>query len=151
IGRAYKFQGDARQALACFQQAVEACEGVRRHERFGDVFLPAVHHRAFLALCHTELGTFAAGRVLAEEGLRMAEAVAHPASLMVACYGLGGLALRQGDLSRALPLLERAMGIGQDTGLTALSTFAAEPLGAAYTLGGRVADALPLLTQALEQ
>ena len=27
----------------------------------------------------------------------------------------------------------------------------AEPLGAAYTLGGRVADALPLLTQALEQ
>jgi tetratricopeptide (TPR) repeat protein len=43
------------------------------------------------------------------------------------------------------------MGIGRDTGLTALSTFAAEPLGAAYTLGGRVADALPLLTQAVEQ
>jgi tetratricopeptide (TPR) repeat protein len=32
-----------------------------------------------------------------------------------------------------------------------LSTLLAEPLGAAYTLGGRVADALPLLTQVLEQ
>jgi tetratricopeptide (TPR) repeat protein len=61
------------------------------------------------------------------------------------------LALRQGDLPRALPLLERVMGICQETGLTALSTLLAEPLGAAYTLSGRVADALPLLTQTVEQ
>jgi hypothetical protein len=40
------------------------------------------------------------------------EAVAHPASLMWAYYGIGLLSLRQGDLSRALSLLERAMPAG---------------------------------------
>ena len=40
-----------------------------------------------------------------EEGLRIAEAVAHPASLMVASWGMGLLTLHQGDLPRALPLL----------------------------------------------
>jgi len=110
-----------------------------------------VHYRRWLTCCHAELGTFAEGRAFGEEGLRIAEAVAHPASLMAAYNGLGLLALRQGDLPRALPLLERFMGICQDTGLTAVSTLLAEPLGAAYTLGGRVTDALPLLTQTLEQ
>ena len=152
LGRAYQFQGDFRRALDCFTQAVETLEGVRRHERFDRAFLPAVQSRAWLAWCHAELGTFAEGRALGEEGLRIAEAVAHPVSLMLAWWGIGLLALLQGDLPRALPLLERVMGMCQDTGLTAWSPLIAEPtLGAAYTLGGRVADALPLLTQALEQ
>jgi tetratricopeptide (TPR) repeat protein len=121
------------------------------HERFGGVFLPAVLYRGWLTWCHAELGTFAAGRVLGEEGLRMAEAVGHPASLMTAYNGLGLLVLHQGDLPRAIPLLERAVSIGQDTGLLALSALMAAPLGAAYALGGRLADAVPLLTQTLEQ
>ena len=74
--------------------------------------------RAFLATCHAELGTFAEGRALGEEGLRIAEAVAHPASLIIASWGIGLLALRQGDLHRALPLLERAVGICQDADLS---------------------------------
>ena len=152
LGRAYQFQGDFRRALDCFKQVVEALEGVRRHEFFDRAFLPDVQSRAWLAWCHAELGMFAEGRALGEEGLRIAEAVAHPVSLMLASWGIGLLALLQGDLPRALPLLERVMGMCQDTGLTAWSTLIAEPsLGAAYTLGGRVADALPLLTQALEQ
>jgi predicted ATPase len=89
IGRAYQFQGDSRRAIDYFTHAVEAFEGVRRHERFGDAFLPAVHDRRWLAWCHAELGTFAEGRILGEEGLRIAEAVAHPASLMAAYDGLG--------------------------------------------------------------
>ena len=149
LGRAYHNQGNDRQAVDCFTQAVAALEGVQRRERFGLVFLPAVHARAWLAWCHAELGTFAEGRALGDEGLRIAEAVAHPASLMNAYLGIGWLAFRQGDLPRALPLLERAMGICQDAGLLALSTFMAMPLGTAYTLGGRVADALSLLTAAV--
>ena len=94
---------------------------------------------------------FAEGRALGEEGLRIAEAVAHPASLMFASWGIGLLALRQGDLPRALPRLERAVGICQDADLPACFPWMAAALGAAYTLGGRVADAVPLLTQAMEQ
>ena len=65
--------------------------------------------------------------------------------------GIGLLSLRQGDLPRALPLLERAVGICQDADLPACFPRMAAALGAAYTLAGRVADAVPLLTQAMEQ
>ena len=70
---------------------------------------------------------------------------------MFASWGVGLLALHQGDLPRALPLLERAMGLCQDADLPLYFHRIATALGAAYTLGGRVADAVPLLTQALEQ
>jgi tetratricopeptide (TPR) repeat protein len=94
---------------------------------------------------------FAEGRTLGEEGLRIAEAVDHPGTLMAASWGAGLLFLRQGDLLRALPLLERAVGISQDPNLSVWFTRMAPALGAAYTLGGRVADAVPLLTEAMQQ
>jgi len=107
--------------------------------------------RAWLAACHAELGTFAEGRALGAEGLRIAEAVAHPGSLMWACYGIGLLSLLKGDLHGALPLLERAVGLCHEADLPAFFLLMAAALGAAYTLGGRVADAMPLLTQVTEQ
>jgi tetratricopeptide (TPR) repeat protein len=124
---------------------------MQRYERFGLANLPAVQSRAFLAVCHAELGTFAEGHPLGEEGLRIAEAVAHPLSLMWAYYGIGLLFLRQGNLPRALPLLERAMALCQDADLPGNFPLIAAVLGAAYTLGGRVTDTVPLLTQAMEQ
>jgi class 3 adenylate cyclase/tetratricopeptide (TPR) repeat protein len=151
LGRVYQAQGDYHRALDCLGQTRVALEGVRRHERFGLPFLPAVFSRAFLAVCHAELGMFAEGRAFGDEGLQTAEAVDHPASLMFASWGIGLLALRQGDLRRALPRLERAMGLCQDADLPVNFPVMAPALGAAYTLGGRVADAVPLLTQALEQ
>ena len=117
LGTSYQAQGDYRRAIDCFGQTVASLEGARRHERFGQVILPAVLSRAYLATCHAELGTFAEGRALGEEGLRIAEAVAHPGSLMRASWGIGLLALRQGDLRSALPWLERAVGICQDADL----------------------------------
>ena len=151
LGLAYEPQGDYRRAIDCCGQTVTALDGARRHERFGQVILPAVQSRALLAWCHAELGTFAEGSAFGDEGLRIAEAVAHPGSLMVACWGVGLLALRQGDLRRALPQLERALGICQDTDLPIWLHAMAAALGAAYTLGGHVADAMPLLAQALER
>jgi tetratricopeptide (TPR) repeat protein len=150
-GLAYEVQTAYRQAIDCLGEIVVALKGAQRYERFGQATLPAVVARANAAGCHAELGLFAEGRALGEEGLRMAEAAAHPASLMIALWGLGLLALRQGDLQRALPLLERAMGLCQDADLPSWFPRMAAPLGAAYTLAGRVADALPLLTQALAQ
>ena len=151
LGFAYQAQGDYRRAIDCLRQSVAGFDGAQRRERFGQVILPAVLSRAYLAWCHAELGTFAEGRTLGEEGLRIAEEVAHPGSLMYAYHGIGLLALRQGDLPRALPLLERAMGICQDADLALFFPWIAAALGAAYTLAGRVADAVPLLTQAMEQ
>jgi tetratricopeptide (TPR) repeat protein len=90
---------------------------------------------------------------LGEEGYQIAEADGRPGSLMVASWGVGLLALRQGALPRALPLLEQAVGLCQEADLQSGAWFSlmAPALGAAYTLSGRVADAVSLLTQALEQ
>jgi tetratricopeptide (TPR) repeat protein len=151
LGFTYHAQGDYHRAIDCLGQTVAALEGARRHERFGQVQLPAVLSRAYLATCHAELGLFAEGRAFGEEGLGIAEAVAHPGSLMRASWGIGVLALRQGDLPRALPLLERAVSICHEVDLPAYFPSIATALGTAYTLGGRIADAVPLLTQAMEQ
>jgi tetratricopeptide (TPR) repeat protein len=130
---------------------VASLDGPRQRERFGRVFLPAVTSRAYLAWCHAELGAFAEGRVLGEEGLRIAEAVAHPASLMIASWGVGLLALRQGDLPRALPLFEQAVSLCQEADLPIHFPRVAAALGMAYTLSGRIAEAMTLLKQAIEQ
>jgi len=151
LGRAYHSQGDYGRAIDCFRQTVASLDGARRRERSGQIFLPAVGSRTWLAACHAELGTFDAGRALGDEGLQMAEAVEHPASLMIASWRLGLLCLRQGNLPRALPLLERALSICQEVDLPFFFPSVAAALGAAYTLGGRITDAVLRLTPALEQ
>ena len=151
LGLAYQAQGAYQPAIDALGQTIASLEGPRRHERFGRVILPAVISRAYLAWCHAEVGTFAAGRTLGDAGLRIAEAVEHPVSVMIGSWGIGLLWLHQGDLPRALPLLERAVGICREIDLPLYFPRIAVPLGAAYTLGGRSAEAVSLLTQALEQ
>jgi tetratricopeptide (TPR) repeat protein len=72
-------------------------------------------------------------------------------SLTGANIGLGRLALRHGDLPKALSLLEWAVGICRDADLQLFFLRAAPALGAAYTLAECITDAVPLLTQAMEQ
>src|SRR5439155_3381214 len=104
LGAVHLLQGNYRRAIDGLGQAVAFFDGARRCECFGLPNLPAVLSHAHAAACHAELGTFAEGRALAHEGLRIAEAVAHPSSMMTASWGLGLLALRQGDLPRAVLL-----------------------------------------------
>ena len=183
LGQAYHTQSDYRGAIDGHTQTVAALDGARRFERFGIDTLPAVASRAWLAVCHAELGRFAEGRALGDEGLQLAEAVAHRGSVMHAAWGIGVLALRQGDLTsaysehlfgmlggasppspagegggapktppplpRAFPQLERAVHLCQEADLPLFFPRMAATLSVAYTLGGRVADAQPLLTQAM--
>jgi tetratricopeptide (TPR) repeat protein len=151
LGIAYAAQGDYRRAIDYSRQTVAAFDGARRYELFGQVLLPAVHSRSILLWCYAELGTFAEGRALGAEELRIAEAVDHPGSLMHAYYGVGLLSLCQGDLHTALSLLEHAVRICREADFPAYFPRLASALGAAYSLAGRVADAISLLTQALEQ
>jgi tetratricopeptide (TPR) repeat protein len=88
---------------------------------------------------------------MAEEGLRLAETVNNPFSLMNACHGVSVVSLRQGDVQRAIPMLERAMGLCQDWHILLLFPWVAAALGVAYALDGRVAAGLPLVEQGVEQ
>jgi ATP/maltotriose-dependent transcriptional regulator MalT len=59
--------------------------------------------------------------------------------------------VQEGDLPGALPLLARAAVICHEADLPHYFPRVAAALRAAYTLGGRVTDAVPLLAQAMEQ
>src|SRR5262249_9867480 len=88
-GFAYQGQGDYRRAIDCHRQTVASLDEAQRRERFGLPTLPAVFSYAVLAWYHAELGMFAEGRALGEEGLQLAEAMAHSGSLMTAFWGVG--------------------------------------------------------------
>jgi class 3 adenylate cyclase/tetratricopeptide (TPR) repeat protein len=150
LGQPFHAQGTYRRAVDCFEQTM-ACFGAASATVPGQIIPPAVGSRAYLAWCHAELGTFTEGMALAEEGLRIAEAIDNPLSLMYAYWGMSLLSLRQGNLHRVLPLLEWAVGLCQDADLSSFFSRLAAALGTAYTLVGRIADAVPLLTQAMEQ
>jgi tetratricopeptide (TPR) repeat protein len=143
--------GDYRRAVEYFRKNVVALQGASHQERFGLHTPPAVLARSFLVLSLAECGAFAEGRASAEEGMRMAEAADHPFSRVLASWAVGFLALRQGDLPQAHPVLERGLALAQREHIRLAAPWIATTLGAAYTLAGRTAEALPLLEQAIAQ
>jgi tetratricopeptide (TPR) repeat protein len=121
------------------------------HERFGMTGLPAVMARTWSASCLADLGAFDEGTTWGAEAVRLAEAGEHPFSLTQAYFALGSLYLRKGDLSKAIPVLERGLGVCQVANIRTWFPTVAATLGYTYTLAGRVAEALPLLQQAAAQ
>jgi class 3 adenylate cyclase/tetratricopeptide (TPR) repeat protein len=148
LGVAYHVLGDHRQAMGFLKRNVESLAGDLLRERFGLTGLPAVLSRAWLARCLAELGAFPDGTLHGEEAVRIAEAVDHPPSLSIAYLGVGFLSLRKGDLSRAIPMLERCFELCRVYNMLLWVPETAAALGCAYACAGRVAEALPLLEQA---
>src|SRR5439155_564493 len=61
LGQAYLDLGDYRRASECFRSNIESLQGELIRGRFGEVGLPSVGSRLFLADVLTELGEFAQG------------------------------------------------------------------------------------------
>ena len=151
LGRAYYDTGDYPRAVESFERNVATLQGDLRYEGFGSNNNVAASSRAWLSLCHAERGAFTEGLAMAEEGLRIAETVQNPFSLIEACFGVSTVSLRQGEVQRAIPMLERAMGLCQDWPIPLLLPGQAAALGLAYALEGRVAAGLALVEQGVEQ
>jgi class 3 adenylate cyclase/tetratricopeptide (TPR) repeat protein len=151
VGLTYHALGDYRRAVDCFSRNVASLTGELSRERFGMTGLPSVMARTWLVSCLGELGEFAAGVARGEEAVRIAESVNHPFCLNQAYFGLGELYLRKGELHKALPALERSLGLCQAAHILTWFPTVAAALGYAYVLSRRVTEALPLLKQAVEQ
>jgi DNA-binding winged helix-turn-helix (wHTH) protein/tetratricopeptide (TPR) repeat protein len=149
LGGVYRSLGDYRRAIECFRLNVTCLDGELLQEHLGLPGLAAVFARSHLVIALAECGAFAEGRGPAEEGVQMAEAAKHPYSQVMAWWAVGFLTLRQGDLPQAIVVLERALTLVQRADLRLLVPMVAAPLGAAYALAGRTADAVPLLEQAV--
>ena len=154
LGEACHALGDYRQALDFMRKNVESLGGDLVRERFsrlGFAGLPSVFSRAYVVRCCAELGAFGEGIARGEEAIQIAEAVDQSVDLIGAYAAVGALYLRQGELLKAVSMLERSLALLQPRNHPYWFPVIAPPLGAAYALSGRVADALPLLEQAVEQ
>ncbi|MBI3329284.1 MAG: tetratricopeptide repeat protein, partial [Nitrospinae bacterium] len=154
LGEAYHALGDYRRAMEFLRRNVEVLEGDLIRERFsrlGFAGLPSVYSRAYLVRCLAELGEFGEGIARGEEGVRIAEAVDQSVDLVGAYSALGSLYLRKGDLHKAVPVLERCLALAQPRNHPYWFPVIASSLGSAYALSERVAEATPLVEQAVEQ
>jgi class 3 adenylate cyclase/tetratricopeptide (TPR) repeat protein len=151
LGAVYHVQGDYRQAIDTLTKNVGRLQGELRYERFSRVTLLSVHSLANLVLCLAEVGAFAEGMTRGAEMVRIAEARDHPYGRCLAYLGVGGLYLRQGDLSQAIRMLEHGLELCRVADIPLAFPWLATPLGAAYALARRGVEALPLLEQAIAQ
>jgi class 3 adenylate cyclase/tetratricopeptide (TPR) repeat protein len=152
LGQVQHSAGNYPRAMECFRQIVAALTSDLLYERYGMAGLPSVFSRAWLAWCLAERGEFAEAIAGGEEGVQIAEAADHhPYTLIIACAGLGGVHLLQGDLDRATVVLERGLVLDQVENLRLLFPLVASPLGSAYAHSGRTNEGLRLLEQAVEQ
>lgn len=122
-------------------------EGDLIRERFGQASLPSVVSRAYLAWSLAARGEFAEAIAQGEEGIRIAQGVDHLVSQVSAHLGMSSLHLAKGDLDKAIPVLEHSLALCQG-GHIQIAFPHASALGSAYSLSGRVTQALPLLEQA---
>jgi predicted ATPase/class 3 adenylate cyclase len=150
LGHAYWALGDYRRATTFLTQTAESLQGEQIHERFGLPGLPASTSRGWLARCLAELGEFAQGIAQGQESVRIAEAVDHPFSLTGAYGHLGFLSLYQGDVEKAIPVLQRALAVSEVGEIRLLLGFNLSTLGYAYARAGRVDEGLRLLEQGVE-
>jgi class 3 adenylate cyclase/tetratricopeptide (TPR) repeat protein len=153
LGEAYYSQGNYGRAIELLREAVASFEGERLQGRFGpDRLLLTVSCRAWLVRCLVEVGAFAEGMAIAHEVVRMAEAVEHPLSQLIAYDGAGILSLRQGDLPHAIRILERGLALRQARGIRGYRGFPGDScaLACAYALSGRISEAQRRLEQIRE-
>ena len=151
LGQALHGRGEYRRAATLFGKNVEALVGRQLIERFGAPQPRSVHSRTCLVWCLTELGEFREGTRRGEEALQIAQPLEHALSLTTACAGLGYLYLRQGQVAKAIALLERGLEATRAANSPLWFPRVASALGLAYSRAGRAREGLAFLEEAVEQ
>jgi class 3 adenylate cyclase/tetratricopeptide (TPR) repeat protein len=151
LGMCHNAVGDYRLAMGFLKRTLEALEGNLAGARLGSTAPFSAFSSNWLVICLAELGEFGEAFGIAQEALRLAEALDHPPSLVLASRGIGYLHLRKGEPQEAVPALEHGLLLCRAVDVPLWLPSAASELGYAYTLSGRVAEALPLLEHAVER
>jgi len=143
------FSADYRGTEHHCRRLMQSLQGDRARERFGLAAFPAVAYRSFLARTLAEQGVFDEGAAHGHEAIRIAEALDHPFSLIVACQGLAYLNSVRGELSQAACLLERALAQCRDWSITFFTPAAMASLGHVYACSERIGEGVAWLQQAV--
>jgi tetratricopeptide (TPR) repeat protein len=148
LGQAYQAIGDFGRAAELLRRNVEAAD--RESGRPStDV---RIESRAWLAWTLSVLGAFAEGRLHGEEALRLASLEGRGYTPIVAHGYLGSLYLAQGDLERAIWVLEQGLALCRTSGNRSGSLrLIVASLGYASALQGRLAEGHALLEEAISE
>jgi len=136
------FLNDYRLAEDSLRKATRALDDGLVHERFGLAGYPAAMARWLLASSLSERGEFAEGLVQGQEGLRIAEEVDHPYSLILACLGLAFVYGLKGESGKAGEPLNRGLALCREWNVPVLSPITAGFLGYVSVLSGRVEEGI---------
>jgi tetratricopeptide (TPR) repeat protein len=151
LGLSYHQRGDYARAAELNTEIVAALTGDRLYSSPGGISIQSVVSRTMLTWSLAELGRFSEGCGHGQDGIRIAEISGHQGSEMRACFALGQLHLRQGDLPRAIALLVRSVSLSRIAEAPLWFPLVASHLGYARALAGHLAAAIPLLERAVEQ
>jgi tetratricopeptide (TPR) repeat protein len=147
LGTVYFSLGDYRGAMDVLRRAIASLTGELLYKRSRTTIADSVRARAWLMDCLAELGEFAEGVAWGEEAASIARDAANPSGAILSQSRLGHLALQQGELERAMAVLEPAYAHCRAADLPLFLPAIMEFLGLAYALSGRVTAALHLLDQ----
>ena len=141
-------RGEFRRTIDHLRWVVANLQGPLLHERFGMAGYPAVLARGLLAWSLGDVGEFVEGRQVAEDAIRLADALDQPFSQSVTRTWLGYFHVGHGDLSAAISALEQSRALVERWDLPRLGLFVASLLGVAHAMGGRLMESAPYLEQA---
>jgi len=149
LAQAHFAIGDVARSVELLRQTLDVSTDLSTR---GGSRLPrylAAWPRAWLAIGLARLGEFDGAIAHGEAAVRLAESAAHPHTLIEAQSALGRVHLDRGDLARAIAMFELGLAPSRAWNIWDSSVFSG--LGYAYALAGRMAEALPLLLEAVER
>jgi len=151
LGTIWSTIGDHHRAAGLLSHAMALARGDLGRERLGRTIYPSVHASNRLARSQAELGEFDSARATVDESLRVAEALQHTTTLLVARLDACHVLLCRGDFHDTVPQLEACLDAFRAAGLPVFSSAAAAMLGYARAMAQRPEDGIPLIREAIEQ
>jgi class 3 adenylate cyclase/tetratricopeptide (TPR) repeat protein len=150
-GHACHAVGDYRRAVGLLRDNVSRITGDLVRQRFGSAALPAVLSRSYMIFSLADLGEFDEAVRIGQEAIQLAEQSDTAHSQVLATHSLGLAYLIQGNLERAIPVVEQTYRHCQEARIPLGARLLASALGYAYLQAGRVEESIPLLEESLRQ
>ena len=149
LGQLHHARGDYPAAIEILEQVVAWLPDELAFDRLGMSAPPSVFARTWLAFSRAETGAFAEALAQGAAALRIAEALDHPYGLYHGHLAVGAVHALKGDIVLAIPALERALRIAEESSMRGMGRPTVAHLGSAYGLIGRVEAATAVLEDGL--
>jgi tetratricopeptide (TPR) repeat protein len=136
--------GEFDSSISLLRKNTDSLTGDMQVNRFGGFTLPFVVGADWLGCCLSERGEFAAALECTEAGLQLAERAGYPFDLVHGLLGVAGVHLMRGTVPTAVPLLEHALSLCDNTKVVSVRPRVLALLAFARALSCQIDDALEM-------